>query len=411
MKKAIQSLHKYFIHERYTHTEHEYRKARIVVNTTLITSLFALFFLGNTIQFEMPHAFWLMIVDAILFALMAWLLRWGVPKNTVTHIYVLVATVSTFINVYFSGGLYGFDVVWFTLGPVCGVLLGNKKIGWFWLVINLIAVLTIGLMHMNGYVFPFEINPEYKDLMFLNSYMGVILIILIVTIIMEKASVSSLLRLEEKNIIINEEKKRSDDLISNILPAEVIEELKVSGHSKARLYTDVTVLFTDFVNFTKISETMGPEELVAEIDVCFKAFDAIVERNGLEKIKTIGDAYLAVCGLPQVNKSHAINSTQAAIEMVQFIAKRKTEGGKFNIRLGMHSGPLVAGIVGVKKFAYDIWGDTVNTASRMETSGEEGKINISNATYELVKEKYNCTARGMVEAKNKGMIDMYFVDS
>ncbi len=217
---------------------------------------------------------------------------------------------------------------------------------------------------------------------------------------------SANLALEEKNTIISQEKERSDHLLLNILPSGVAEELKQKGQAVAKQFENVTVLFTDFVNFTGISEQMTPTELVQELHRFFTAFDAIIESNGLEKIKTIGDAYLAVSGLPNETWNHAQRVTQAAIEIADFIA---THGGKFQIRIGIHSGPVVAGIVGVKKYAYDIWGDTVNTAARMEQKSEAGKINISGATYALIKNDFSCIHRGKISAKNKGEIDMYFV--
>lgn len=214
--------------------------------------------------------------------------------------------------------------------------------------------------------------------------------------------------LAEKNQIISKEKQRSDELLLNILPEEVAEELKQTGASLARQYNHVSVLFTDFVNFTGISETMSPTELVAEIHTCFKAFDEIVERNGLEKIKTIGDAYLAVCGLPIEDEQHAIKVAKAAIEILLWL---QNQNSPFQIRIGLNSGPVVAGIVGVKKFAYDIWGDTVNTAARMEQNSEPGKINVSGQTYALIKHKFNLVHRGKIDAKNKGEIDMYFLET
>jgi class 3 adenylate cyclase len=212
------------------------------------------------------------------------------------------------------------------------------------------------------------------------------------------------------NATITTEKQKSDALLLNILPAEVAEELKQKGEINAQQFDNVSVLFTDFVNFTGISETLTPKQLVNEIHQCFTVFDTIIEKNGLEKIKTIGDAYLAVCGLPNEHPLHAQKTVQAALEIRDFIANRKQKGGEFDIRIGIHSGPLVAGIVGVKKFAYDIWGDTVNTAARMEQHGEADKINISGATYEIVQNDFACTYRGKVKAKNKGEIDMYFVE-
>ena len=207
---------------------------------------------------------------------------------------------------------------------------------------------------------------------------------------------------------VKKEKERSDELLLNILPSEVADELKANGKLAAKMYNDVTVLFTDFVDFTGISETLSPEELVAEIHKNFTVFDHIIDKNGLEKIKTIGDAYLAVCGLPIENEQHAQSVVRAAIEINEYV---QNSHGKFKVRIGIHSGPVVAGIVGVKKFAYDIWGDTVNTASRMESNSEVGKINISTTTYELVQHDFKCIHRGKINAKGKGDVDMYFVDN
>ncbi len=218
--------------------------------------------------------------------------------------------------------------------------------------------------------------------------------------------------IEQQHTDLKKEKKKSDDLLLNILPAEVAEELKEKGSTKARLFEHVTVLFTDFVGFTTAGERMHPEELIGELDTCFKAFDTIISRYGIEKIKTIGDAYLAISGLPDPVPDHAEKVAQAALEIAEYMAERhKALGDRtFEIRIGMHSGSVVAGIVGVKKFAYDIWGDTVNTAARMQQHSEPGKINITQTSYELIRHKFNCTYRGKVEAKNKGELKMYFID-
>jgi adenylate cyclase len=211
---------------------------------------------------------------------------------------------------------------------------------------------------------------------------------------------------------LSEEKLKSEELLLNILPEEVSNELKDRGATTAKHFDEVTVLFTDFVNFTGAGERMGTEKLVDELHTCFKAFDDITVKYNIEKIKTIGDAYLAVCGLPVQDPAHAEKVIQAAIEIRKFMQDRKATMGDdtFEIRIGVHSGPVVAGIVGVRKFAYDIWGDTVNTAARMEQRSEASKINISQTTYELVKDKFTCTYRGEIEAKNKGMMKMYFVE-
>jgi class 3 adenylate cyclase/Tfp pilus assembly protein PilF len=212
---------------------------------------------------------------------------------------------------------------------------------------------------------------------------------------------------------IEREKARSEELLLNILPEQTATELKETGKAAARRFDDVTVLFTDFKGFTELSERLRPEELVAEINECFSAFDRICERHGLEKIKTIGDSYMAACGLPAPCADHAQRAVRAALEMRDFMARRD-EGNEatasLQIRIGLHSGPVVAGIVGIRKFQYDIWGDTVNTASRMESSSEPSKVNISEATYQLVKDHFACTYRGEIEAKGKGKLGMYFVE-
>jgi adenylate cyclase len=236
-------------------------------------------------------------------------------------------------------------------------------------------------------------------------YLGGIAVLLVIVGIIA----NGFRRQRRSNKLLSSEKQRSDTLLLNILPAEVAEELKERGSSAARQYKDVSVLFTDFVNFTGTSESLDAQALVAELNTCFTAFDAIIERTGLEKIKTIGDAYMAVCGLPQEDEQHARKTIEAALGIRDFIAARRLAGKGLELRIGISSGPAIAGIVGTRKFAFDIWGDTVNTAARMEQHGAAGRINISYSTYELVKDVYTCEYRGRVAAKNKGEIDMYFV--
>ena len=217
--------------------------------------------------------------------------------------------------------------------------------------------------------------------------------------------------------IISKEKDRSENLLLNILPPEIAEELKTKGRSDARDFDRVSILFTDFKSFTEASVKLSAQDLVSEINACFEVFDGIMDKYGIEKIKTIGDAYMAAGGLPVPSDGSTKNTVLAALDMQTFISRRKVEMetlGKhsFEMRAGIHTGPVVAGIVGVKKFQYDIWGDTVNTASRMESNGQIGKVNISKHTYELIKDdpQFIFESRGKIKAKGKGEIEMYFVE-
>ncbi len=216
-------------------------------------------------------------------------------------------------------------------------------------------------------------------------------------------------------LIIEKEKNRSDELLLNILPEETAQELKTSGKVEAKRFESVTVLFTDFKDFTKYSESLAPEKLVKSIHFYFSRFDEIIEKYELEKIKIVGDSFMCAGGLPFPTKDHAIKMTLAAFEMLQFIEdtklSNKSEIVHFDVRIGINTGPVVAGVVGTKKFAYDIWGDTVNVASRMEAASKEGKINITENTYLLIKDSFKCKYRGEIEVKNKGVMKMYFVNS
>jgi len=217
------------------------------------------------------------------------------------------------------------------------------------------------------------------------------------------------------NKILDLQKEKIETLLLNILPSEVAQELQKNGNATPRYYERASVLFTDFKGFTKLAENLSPQEVVTELNACFMAFDDIIEKYNLEKIKTIGDSYMCAGGIPTEDESHVINIVKASLEIQEYINSRNEKRKEANlapwiVRIGINSGPLVAGVVGRKKYAYDIWGSTVNIASRMESNGEPGRINISATTYELVKEKYSCTYRGKIFAKNIGEIDMYFVE-
>lgn len=223
-------------------------------------------------------------------------------------------------------------------------------------------------------------------------------------------------KVKDRTYQLEQEREKSERLLLNILPKSVAEELKLTGRSEARKVDGVTILFTDFQNFTQSVRNAEAERLIEVLNIYFKKFDEITGNYGVEKIKTIGDSYMAAGGIPELNdpRQMALNTVRAAIEMQQFVEQQGRENPEliFNkMRVGIHTGRVIAGVVGTKKFQYDIWGESVNLAARMENSGEIGRVNISSATYELIKDVIRCEYRGPIYAKNVGEVDMYFVIS
>ncbi|MEO6759900.1 MAG: adenylate/guanylate cyclase domain-containing protein, partial [Saprospiraceae bacterium] len=219
-------------------------------------------------------------------------------------------------------------------------------------------------------------------------------------------------QIQAQNKEIEAERSKSDQLLLNILPEEIAQELKTKGYAKPRLYESATVLFTDFVDFTRLSATLLPEALIDELNECFLAFDLICDKFGLEKIKTIGDAFMCVGGLPVPNTTHPQDAVRAALKMNDWIQDRNRNNAKAifqEMRIGIHTGPVVAGVIGKNKFAFDIWGDAVNLAARLEELGEPGKVNISSATAAAIGDEFMLTFRGEKEVHNKGLVAMYFV--
>lgn len=331
---------------------------------------------------------------SVSYALFLLLLKKGVPLEVLFHIAALIGFTNFTYNVYMNGGFDSLILIWYLILPVYAAMLPSFKHAVPWIIGCIVAYLSFYLQRISG--------EPLADNLFIGStelFSTVKLVTLfgfgsmLVTITFFYNRTQQILR---ENYQI--EKQKSESLLLNILPAEVASDLKEKGKCDAQLFDNVSVLFTDFNEFTTISEKLQPQHLIDELNECFSAFDRICEHYNIEKIKTVGDAYLAVSGLPVANPNHAEDVVNAALEIQQFMMNRKIQNadrkGLYDVRIGINSGSVVAGIVGIKKFAYDIWGDTVNTAARMEQNGEAGKVNISEATYELVKDKFHCEYRG-----------------
>lgn len=347
--------------------------------------------------------FLLNLGTGILFLLFYYLARF---RKTFEYLYwpfVLLILGFLFINSLGNAGTHGGAHYYFIPALVIAVILSGKTgrsikaaICFCGAVVALFAVEQMKPEWITSYANQQERFLDIAgNLLFVQMFMGILVQVL------------------TQNL--NQERRKSDRLLRSVLPETIANELKLTDRVQPVDYTCASVLFTDFVGFTQIAEGFSPQELIEELDSCFSQFDQIARKHKLEKIKTIGDAYMAVGGIPLINQTHAVDCVLAALEIEELISRWRQEEMAENrpywkIRVGVHSGDLVAGVIGREKFSYDVWGDTVNTASRLESSGEAGRVNISGATYDLVHEFFDCEFRGRVAAKNKGEIDMYFVN-
>ena len=275
----------------------------------------------------------------------------------------------------------------------------------FFFSVFIIGIIGVGIWEFNIIDTAFQMPRKLSLTFFIINF---IFISAIIYFIVESAFIKSNAFQEQ----LEKEKEKTESLLLNILPGEIALELKNSGWTKARGYASVTVVFSDIIGFSSNARYLTPGKLVEELGVYFGAFDDIMEKYGLEKIKTIGDAYMFVGGIPSETNTHAHDAVRAALEMQKEVERIKQSGRisvPFQLRVGVHSGPIVAGVVGKKKFVYDVWGETVNIAARMEQKGEAGQVNISQATYYLIQNDFVCTPRGKISAKNVGDLEMYFV--
>jgi ligand-binding sensor domain-containing protein/class 3 adenylate cyclase len=322
-------------------------------------------------------------------------------------------------KVWYEWKMEGYSNGWSSMGDGRTIPLSNLPAKKYVFMIR--SINNDGVRNENPATFSFSVSPPIWQTWWFIALSLVAAILLVWGIV--KLNQQRLLKdkerlqkkVDERTIELRTEKDRSDALLLNILPSETAEELKSTGYASVRYYEKVSVLFTDFVGFTTITEGISHEELVRSLDEHFRMFDDVMDKYGIEKIKTIGDAYMAAGGIPTKNETNPFGVTAAGLEMVhrlEILNEEKTKKGKkaWQLRCGIHTGSVISGVVGKNKFAFDIWGDAVNTAARMESSGDIMKVNISGSTFELVKHYFNCTPRGKIKAKNKGEIEMYFVD-
>jgi class 3 adenylate cyclase len=397
------------------------KKAMVPNFARLLANLIILFFVPSDLHF-FKNILWVNSAFAAIWLLSEFILVFNYRKYKILP--YLPATsdlISTFIIIYLTGsGNSTFSAILVSLVVISNLFSADTFQSIFILTTSLLLYLflLIGL-YFNIYPYvnlmDFGNNPSILTYLFSFFVFSFIMFGLFNSVRgIGKANIELNEKLKELIIISEKEKNRSEKLLLNILPVEVAEELKDEGFVKPVLYENVTILFTDFEGFTKIAERMSPEELLKTLDASFTQFDKVIEKNKLEKLKTIGDSYMCAGGLPIKNKTHHIDACLAGLELKRMMTQIKelqdSLGLDFwELRIGIHCGPVIAGVIGEKKFAYDIWGDAVNTASRLESSGATGEINISKSVFNQVKNFFICEYRGKIPAKNKGDVDMYFL--
>tara|TARA_R100000935_G_scaffold13736_4_gene27556 strand:- start:141035 stop:142261 length:1227 start_codon:yes stop_codon:yes gene_type:complete len=366
----------------------------VIYNVTWI--LIALLFTDALVIYGSNTFLGLMFVMALLFNRKGW--------RVLASIWLILASyMSVLLFLYLLGYSSGVAVVCFLI-IILPYMTFPRKARSIAHVFSILACLTliVTVIFQSNITSHFGGLDPYISQIVNISITGFICLILI-------ASMSLLIDKSEESLMA--EQKKSDDLLHNILPANIIRDLKESGKTIPKRHKDVTILFTDFEGFTELVASISAITLVNELNDIFGRFDEIMEEAEVEKIETIGDAYMAACGLEKEMTNHAANCIRAAQMMQSYLEERnKRHEIKWRMRVGIHSGTVVAGVVGKKKFAYDLFGDTINTASRIESAGEVGKINISSSTYKLIKNEFACLSRGKIHAKGKGKLEMYFVN-
>lgn len=343
---------------------------------------------------ELTYAAWVPFIGTTL--LLAGLVYYVRTKDYETfRTYALAQTLlmPVVLNVMLGGFVNsGLVILWSALAPFASLVLENQRRAWRWFIMFLILLVISGWIQS---MFPFQ--RALPDVILRLSFvmnLGSAFVITFVT--------AAYFTWQKETY-----RQRSESLLLNILPASVAARLKEKPGQIVDSYPSVSVLFVDIVEFTRLSAEIPPRDLVKMLNGVFSAFDKITRKYGLEKIKTIGDAYMAASGVPVARSNHARALALAALEMRDYVTKYTFAGRALQFRFGAASGPVVAGVIGKEKFIYDLWGDTVNLASRLETYSQAGKIHISRELYELLKEEFICKRRGWVTFKGKGRVETF----
>ena len=379
----------------------EKRYLRVTNISAILGVLFNALWMSIAIAIsEIPSAAWNVLLG--LMFLMVLVLNLRGRRIAASVLLAISAYFSVLVFLYLSGYRSGISTVCFLIIILPYMTFPRKAraLAYGFSVLACFTLIIIVVFQSNFYAHNDSMDPYLSQIV--NVSMTALICLALIW------SLSVLVDRSEDSLIA--EQKKSDDLLHNILPANIIKDLKESGKTIPKRHKNVTILFTDFEGFTELVASISPIKLVHELNDIFGRFDEIMEETGVEKIETIGDAYMAACGLEEESTHHAANCIKAAKKMLSYLEERNSNHEiTWRMRVGIHSGTIVAGVVGKKKFAYDLFGDTINTASRIESAGEAGRINISSSTYDLVKNEFTCLSRGKIFAKGKGELDMYFI--
>lgn len=389
---------------RYAVDQHD--QASTIYYGIWITILFMTLYIFNSMKIGFTGGVIIQVGLIFAFALSFIFLKSLLPLDFIGNYIAGIGFTGVVVLCFYTGGTTSPVFPWLTMVPVVSLLFTRPKWAFVWLLV----VLTFILFSKN--VFNISASAQtyifkFYEFFYITSFLGLVCTFFFMSLIYKKELIktNNLLKLKTKEV--EAEKLKADTLLHNILPVEIAQNLIKEGKTEAKSYEHVSILFTDFVGFTKYCEQISPVALVDLLHHYFQAFDEVMRKYGMEKIKTIGDAYMAVCGLPKPDGDHAVHAVKAGLDILKCIKQNQSAGYPLSIRIGIHSGSAIAGIIGTQKFAYDVWGDDVNMAARMEQSGLADEVNISSATYHLVKDKIPCAYRGKIMAKNKGEVDLY----